>query len=200
MSLENAAPETVQWLNDGRFENSQGETIQFKYELENAIKGSSVYTPEKLQDLVHQEGKGESQTKVSVTNETTQIAARRLVVEEGIHDLVLLNFASARNPDGGFISGAKAQEEDLSRCSGLYKCLLPQELYYEVNRSQSSMLYTDHMIYSPNVPWFRTRSRDKPEELFLASVITAPAPNAVLPRVFPQAFPTSPVANSSELK
>jgi uncharacterized protein (TIGR02452 family) len=28
------------------------------------------------------------------------------------------------------------------------------------------------------VPWFRTRSRDEPHTLFLASVITAPAPNA----------------------
>ena len=35
-----------------------------------------------------------------------------------------------------------------------------------------------HLIYSPNVPWFRTRSRDDPHTLFLASVITAPAPNA----------------------
>jgi len=41
-----------------------------------------------------------------------------------------------------------------------------------------STIYTDHLIYSQNVPWFRTRSRDDPDTLFLASVITAPAPNA----------------------
>lgn len=40
------------------------------------------------------------------------------------------------------------------------------------------MLYTDHIIFSPKVPWFRVRSRDEPDKVFLASVITAPAPNA----------------------
>ena len=29
--------------------------------------------------------------------------------------------------------------------------------YYRINRAQKSTLYTDHMIYSPGVPWFRTR-------------------------------------------
>ena len=46
------------------------------------------------------------------------------------------------------------------------------------NRAQSSLLYTDHMIHSPRVPWFRTRGRDAPDRVCLASVITAPAPNA----------------------
>ena len=40
------------------------------------------------------------------------------------------------------------------------------------------MLYTDHMIYSPNVPFFRIRSRQLIDYIYLASVITAPAPNA----------------------
>ena len=94
---------------------------------------------------------------IEVTAETTQHAARRLVESESVADLVLLNFASARNAGGGFINGAKAQEEDLCRCSGLYQCLISQRGYYDANRKQESALYTDHLIYSPNVPWFRTR-------------------------------------------
>jgi uncharacterized protein (TIGR02452 family) len=39
-------------------------------------------------------------------------------------------------------------------------------------------LYSNHLIYAPKVPWFRTRSRNLLDEYFLASVITAPAPNA----------------------
>ncbi len=39
-------------------------------------------------------------------------------------------------------------------------------------------MYTDHMIYSLDVPWFRTRSRNLLDHVFLASVISAPAPNA----------------------
>ena len=40
------------------------------------------------------------------------------------------------------------------------------------------MLYTDYAIYSPDVPFFKTRGTgDFLNEPFLASVITAPAPN-----------------------
>ena len=71
----------------------------------------------------------------------------------------MLNFASARNPGGGFLRGAKAQEEDLCRCSGLYETLLECPTYYSVNRHQKSMMYTDHIIYSPKVVFFRTGGR-----------------------------------------
>jgi uncharacterized protein (TIGR02452 family) len=40
------------------------------------------------------------------------------------------------------------------------------------------LLYTDHLIYAPQVPFFRTKSRNLLDNFFLASVITAPAPNA----------------------
>lgn len=104
--------------------------------------------------------------------------AYRLVIEEGYDDVVLLNFASAKNPGGGFVNGAKAQEEDLARCSGLYACQQRQFVYYERNRLHKCMLYLDDVIYSPNVPWFRRNSRELLDEVFLASVITAPASNA----------------------
>jgi len=64
----------------------------------------------------------------------------------------VLNFASARHPGGGFKSGARAQEEDLCRASGLYPTLTRNMgMYARV----SSGLYTDRMIYSPQVPVFR---------------------------------------------
>ena len=118
-------------------------------------------------------------TQITVTAETTQVAARRLVVDEGVADLALLNFASGRNPCGGFLSGSKAQEEDLARCSALFPCLSSEEAepYYAVNR-RSDTLYTDHMIWSPRVPFFRVEGEALLAEPFLASIITAPAPNA----------------------
>ncbi len=97
--------------------------------------------------------------------------------DEGVVDLALLNFASARTPGGGFLSGARSQEEDLARASALYPCLLSQPAFYEANEASRSMLYTDHVIGSPGVPFFREGTRWLPEP-FLASVITAPAPNA----------------------
>src|SRR6185436_6320983 len=77
-----------------------------------------------------------------------------------------------------FLGGAKAQEEDLARCSALYDCQLTQRAYYDENRACKSLLYTDHIIYSPGVPFFRDDRGALLEEPFLVSIITAPAPNA----------------------
>ena len=100
------------------------------------------------------------------------------MVKEGVGDVVLLNFASAKNAGGGFLNGAKAQEEDLCRSSGLYLCQLEQPDYYTANRAEKSMLYTDHIIYSPRVPFFRVSGDGLLGACFYPSVITAPAPNA----------------------
>ncbi len=179
MSLKNIAKETLAIIEDGGFINGAGKRIDFSEQQAAAIANTRLYTPAQLESvLAKQTSCGESSLSVEVTDETTQIAVHRLTHNEGCSDLVLLNFASARNPGGGFINGAKAQEEDVTRCSGLYPCLLTQPAYYEVNRKQKSLLYTDHIIYSPNVPFFRTQSRSLLDYYFLASVITAPAPNA----------------------
>lgn len=149
-------------------------------EQRSAVTGTKLYKPEQAYELLAKENgnKVEKPLVIEVTDETTQVAAKRLVQTEGCDDVVLLNYASARNAGGGFTNGAKAQEEDLCRCSGLYPCLLTQPLYYQANRSQDSLFYTDHVIYSPKVPWFRSQNRDLLDRIFLASVITAPAPNA----------------------
>lgn len=114
--------------------------------------------------------------RVEVVDATTQQAAQTMC-ESG--DVVLLNFASARNPGGGFLGGARAQEEELCRCSGLYRTLLRQPEYYTFHRAHRSLLYSDRIIYSPRVPFFRVETTaallDAP---FLPSVMTAPAPNA----------------------
>jgi uncharacterized protein (TIGR02452 family) len=98
--------------------------------------------------------------------------------ETGKTGVVALNYASAKNPGGGFLTGAKSQEEDLARCSALYECLLPQTEYYEANRAYRSTLYTDYMIYSPGVPFFRDEQLELIGQPFFPAIITAPAPNA----------------------
>ena len=54
-----------------------------------------------------------SQTRVQVANETTLAAAWRLVASGP--RVLALNFASGIHHVGGFLSGARAQEEVLSR-------------------------------------------------------------------------------------
>ncbi|PSB54235.1 TIGR02452 family protein [Chamaesiphon polymorphus] len=180
MSLKNTAQETLNILKAGKYTNSAGKTVEFLAAQQMAVKKTVLYTPQQSSALLEQPpaGTSERQPTIEVTSETTQVAAQRLVRSEGCNDLVLLSFASARNPGGGFINGAKAQEEDLARCSGIYPCLLTQPAYYDANRQGESLLYTDNVIYSPNVPWIRVRNRELIDDVFLASVITAPAPNA----------------------
>jgi uncharacterized protein (TIGR02452 family) len=111
-----------------------------------------------------------------VVNETTFNALARLGGNGG--HVGCLNFASAKNPGGGFLTGAQAQEEALARSSGLYQCLLKAPQYYERNRANRSLIYLDLLIYSPLVPFFRNDDGVLLERPILASVITAPAPNA----------------------
>ena len=177
MSLKNIAQQTLSILESGGFEAEDGRWVDFAQAQREAVAGSVLLTPDAGAELLKAASPGGTPPQVSVTGERTQEAVRRLV-DEGQDDLVVLNFASARNPGGGFLRGAKAQEEDLTRCSGLYPCLSGQMGYYQANRAQTSLLYTDHLIYSPRVPWFKTRSRDTPDRVCLASVITGPAPNA----------------------
>jgi len=177
MMLKDKAKEVLDIIDRGGYLIENGQWVDIRSQIAYAVENTIMYTPDQLEvpefsNVIEKHG-----INIVVTEETTQVAASRLF-HEGYENLVLLNFASARNPGGGFLNGAKAQEEDLARCSTLYPCLISQPQYYEANRNQSSMLYTDHIIYSPNVPWFRTRSRDNPNKLYYASVITAPAPNA----------------------
>lgn len=116
-------------------------------------------------------------TRISVTPETTFQAIARLCREE-TGAIAALNFASARNPGGGFLGGAQAQEEALARASTLYPCLLKQPEYYERNRANRSALYLDLAIFSPDVAFFRDDSGALLAAPVVASVITAPAPNA----------------------
>lgn len=65
-----------------------------------------------------------------VTQETTQQAAQRMYLERAASAtndgrLAILNFASAKNPGGGFLRGSQAQEECLARASTLYGSIGP---------------------------------------------------------------------------
>jgi uncharacterized protein (TIGR02452 family) len=113
-----------------------------------------------------------------VANETTLSAVVRLLSEDAGRRVLALNFASAKNPGGGFLGGSQAQEESLARASGLYACIAPMTGYYETNRACGSCLYTDHMIYSPDVPVFRDDDDRLIARPYLVSFLTAPAVNA----------------------
>ena len=114
------------------------------------------------------------ETVITVTDETTAEAARRLESPSAM--TAMLNFASAKRPGGGYINGAVAQEEAVCRCSGLYECLLTKPGFYKVAAGEDGF-YTDHMIWSPDVPFFRDDNHQLLSSPYYCSVITAAAPN-----------------------
>jgi uncharacterized protein (TIGR02452 family) len=179
MSLARTAQETLDVIARGGYTAPSGKAVALGVHLEAAQQRTVVYRPAELEALLAALApSAASVAQIEVTTETTAQAGRRLVQNEHVTRVVALNFASAKNPGGGFLGGAKAQEEDLARCSGLYACLREQSVYYDANRRSPSLLYTDHIIYSPDVPFFRDDRLRFLEDPFLLSIITAPAPNA----------------------
>lgn len=179
-----SAEQTLQILERGYYELG-GRRISIYKELNDAIVQSSLYTPDELdtiRDAHAANHQSSTQTVIEVTTETTLEAARRLVEGEELGRVTCLNFASAKNPGGGFLGGSQAQEESLARSSGLYKCLTSKSTYYQRNRHCSTKLYTDHLIWSPYVPVFRDDDGNFLENFFCVGFITAPAVNAGIVR------------------
>jgi uncharacterized protein (TIGR02452 family) len=89
-----------------------------------------------------------------------------------------LNFASARNPGGGFQNGSQAQEESLARSSALYPSLREAPDFYAAHRASPSLLYSDRMILSPDCPVFRHDDGRLLESPYRVTFLTSAAPNA----------------------
>ena len=65
-----------------------------------------------------------------------------------------LNFASGVNPGGGFLVGARAQEETLCRSSALFATLEGDPMYLAPHE-RSDDAASDSAILSPDVRFFR---------------------------------------------
>ncbi|MEU7108295.1 TIGR02452 family protein [Streptomyces sp. NPDC046215] len=127
-----------------------------------------------------------------VTAEGSLDAARRLAAGGPV---AVLNFASARNPGGGYLNGAQAQEEALCRGSALYTCLREVPEFYAAHRADPSPFYSDRVIHSPGVPVFRDDRGTLLDTPFRAGFLTSPAPNAgVIARRDPAASARVPAA------
>ena len=178
------AKETLEILDRGFYESPTGQIVHIRGALEAAVSGSVHYRPTDfdgvfaLRDRMMAERGVQPPIEFEVVNETTLSAAGRLTKADGNANVLALNFASAKNPGGGFLKGSQAQEESLARASGLYPCIVQMQAMYDANRRFRSCLYTDNMIYSPGVPVFRDDRDQLLEAPYLVSFVTAPAVNA----------------------
>jgi len=177
ISRKEIADQTVQILKLKAYKDSKKKTVDLSAQLDSSVNNSIHYTPEMLQALLSEVPSTASEHSKSancsmyldVFNETTFSGAKTLMGMSS-EKTVCLNFASAKNPGGGFLNGSQAQEEALTRASGLYSSLIKyMDMYYN-NRKNKSSLYQDHIIYSPDVAVFRNDQDELIDRPWLTSV------------------------------
>ena len=166
------AQETLEIIRAGRYHAKSGRVVSIVDAVENACRAKVSISPGAA--LPAAPSARFDGMRIQVANETTTDAARRLLKE---HRTIILNFANGLVPGGGFVGGARAQEESLCRASALFETLRGDTMY-EVHSRRSDAESTDHAILSPDVPFFRDETWELLDEAYLLSVLTCAAPFA----------------------
>jgi len=176
MTIRNRAAEiaqqTVRFCQTGHYASPSGQTVAIEPMLRQAREGTRSYPPGQPSPRTFA---GEFTTRIEI-DDVSILAAAFALVDAG-ERVAALNFASAKHPGGGFLGGARAQEESLCRSSGLHLCLVGNEMYAH-HRASRDLLYSDYVIYSPDVPIFRQDNGDLLERPWRCSFLTSPAVNA----------------------
>lgn len=164
---------SVNACNVGYYTNRLGQKVEMGHLVKEARSNKKSLPPNAL--LPNVENKKHPKTDVQVCNQTTLLASHNLV-QDGLCPIAL-NFANGIAPGGGFLHGAKAQEEVLCRSSALYSTLLDDPMYdYHSKRPLQDS--SDWVIYSPKVPVFRSDNGLEYDEPWLLSFLTCAAPYA----------------------
>ncbi|TDC04766.1 TIGR02452 family protein [Nonomuraea longispora] len=194
--LRAIARDTVATVEQGGYTSPGGQWVSLADDVAHALAGTRLYLPEEDLDTALGDAEAEQEIpgpRIEVTNESTLQAARAMAGDGT--DPACLVFASAKNPGGGFITGAQAQEESLARASALYACLTAVPQFYAYHRAQGDLRYSDRVIYSPGVPVFRDDKGRLLDEPYRVAFLTAAAPNArAIARNQPQVAGSIPAA------
>jgi len=161
----------------GRYDApGSGEVVDISMDLARAVVGSRFVAAGERHGF---EPSGRQRMRCEVRCCTVLAAAQDLAISpERVAAPGVLNFASARNPGGGFTTGAEAQEESLARSSGIYPCLSKHfRAFFEPHRRAASGLYTHALIHTPGVPVLRDEHGKLLDEPYLVDFVTAAAPN-----------------------
>lgn len=166
------ANETMKITAEGRYEIG-GKTVELP---DLGYTQAEVISPEEGKKLLAEDISPYFMDRlchIEVTCEDSFAAAGRL------NDPLVMNFANAHSPGGGFRLGANAQEEALCRCSTLYASITSSAAgeMYRYNNTHISAVESDYMLLSPLVYVFRDEHCALLEKPFIAAVITLPAPN-----------------------
>jgi uncharacterized protein (TIGR02452 family) len=198
--LRGLARDTENIVAAGGYRAPDGREHRIAAAVEAAREGTRLFGPQPVPTPAPRP----TATRIEVTGESSLQAARRLATAPARpgsgpaapgNGTAVLNFASARNPGGGHLNGAQAQEEALCRASALYTCLMRAPEFYAHHRAHRDPFYTDRVIHSPAVPVFRDDRGRLLDEPFTTGFLTSPAPNAgVILRRTPERAPEIPGA------
>jgi uncharacterized protein (TIGR02452 family) len=171
------AKRTLEIVEKGQYEHNNT-IINVKSEVNNTIEKTYTIAPNDwtkiLEESIIKKASLNFETNKHIWNGSTINAIEK--APKGLKTAVL-NFASAKNPGGGFLGGASAQEESLARSSSLYASQTKDWEMYHYNRGETTFLYSDYMIYSPDTLfWFDDGGNTFAQPL-VVDVITSPAPN-----------------------
>lgn len=167
--------QTVQILEAGFYVTGSQKRIDIHSDIEAAVHGTVSYPPEQKLPQ-HSASRGE--TRITVCNQTS-LAAFNDLTAQGLTSAIL-NFASALQPGGGFLNGARAQEEYLTRSSTLWMCLRhhPMYAYHQAPGNDKNPFYSDYVIYSPRVMVLRNDDSQLLEKPYPCAILTSPAVHA----------------------
>ncbi|GEM_PF-471045 len=163
------AQETIRITEDGLYEVG-GKTVQLP---KDEIKDVIVYDPELGEEMSHVTKRANGAGRIIVTGEDSFEAAARY------KNPLVMSFANALHPGGGFKMGSNAQEESLCRASTLYASIASEhgKLMYDYNATHPSKVASDFMLLSPNVSVFRDPNGELLSKPYTVGVISVPAPN-----------------------
>lgn len=170
------ANETLRIIKAGSYK-IDGKTIDL---LSGDYRGVKVYSPDRIYEIMNKTedasadlGSLSNHCNFYLVNEDSYQAARKF------ERPLVMNFANAHQPGGGFRLGATAQEESLCRNSTLYASISSDKAseMYRYNWKHMSPTDSDYMLLSPDVCVFRDTDCRLLEFPYMVSVITIPAPN-----------------------
>lgn len=164
-SRKEIADDTLKAIDTGCFVLN-GVKHDLKDCTERACRATRYYAPNSLLSTWQRSSAAPSSltnhprgTEISILEMTTLKGTRYVAtVEPNPGKTVVLNFASAKKPGGGFLSGASAQEESIARSSNLYPTLMTdtgQEFYHFHRKDPKEGFYSHALIYSPGISLFR---------------------------------------------
>jgi uncharacterized protein (TIGR02452 family) len=93
-----------------------------------------------------------SGVEVHVVNSGCIQAAKALVDQDSFWNVGVLNFASAKNPGGGFLNGSLAQEENICLCSALYSCINQKKVLDMYSHNRKVRLFFFLFFVDSNPP------------------------------------------------